>query len=106
MSFSTYPTYLLLLDYALLRVFSFYFQPGDWMNTVLTLFFLSITAALLIAKRKEGWYLIAFEIILGGAGGFLSAFGLSLRTLLLISSALIFVFQDRKSTRLNSSHRT
>lgn len=100
MSFSTYPTYLLLLDYALLRVFSFYFQPGDWMNTVLTLFFLSITAALLIAKRKEGWYLIAFEIILGGAGGFLSAFGLSLRTLLLISSALIFVFQKLKRKQL------
>ncbi|MFA6537560.1 MAG: O-antigen ligase family protein [Patescibacteria group bacterium] len=98
--FSTYPTYLLLLDYALLRVFSFYFQPGDWMNTILTLFFLSITAALLIAKRREGWYFIAFELILGGAGGFLSAFGLSLRTLLLISSALIFISQKLKRKQL------
>ncbi len=98
--FSTYPAYLLLLDYALLRVFSFYFQPGDWMNTVLTLFFLSITAALLIARRREGWYFIAFELILGGAGGFLSAFGLSLRTLLLISSALIFIFQKLKHKQL------
>ncbi len=98
--FSNYPTYLLLLDYILLRVFSFYFQPGDWMNTVLTLFFLSITAALIITKRKEGWYFIAFELILGGAGGFLSAFGLSLRTLLLISSGLIFIFQKLKHKQL------
>jgi len=98
--FSNYPTYLLLLDYALLRIFSFYFQPGSWMNTVLTLFFLSVTLALLLARRKEGWYLIAFEIILGGAGGFLSAFNLSLRTLLLISSALIFIFQKLKSKKL------
>jgi len=98
--FSNYPTYLLLLDYILLRVFSFYFQPGDWMNTVLTLFFLSITAALLIAKRKEGWYFIAFELILGGAGGFLSAFGLSLRTLLLLTGALIFISQKLKRKQL------
>ncbi len=98
--FKTYPTYLLLLDYILLRVFSFYFQPGNWLNTVLTLFFLSITAALLIARRKEGWYFIAFELILGGAGGFLSAFGLSLRTLLLISSALIFISQKLKRGQL------
>jgi len=98
--FSTYPTYLLLLDYALLRVFSFYFQPGSWMNTVLTIFFLSVTLALLLAHRKEGWYLIAFEIILGGAGGFLSAFGLSLRTLLLLSSAFIFIAQKIKSKKL------
>lgn len=100
MSFSTYPTYLLLLDYVLLRVFSFYFQPGDWMNTVLTLFFLSIVSALLIAKRKEGWYFVAFELILGGAGGFLSAFGLSLRTLLLITCALIFISQKIKRKQL------
>lgn len=100
MSFSTYPAYLLLLDYALLRIFSFYFQPGSWMNTVLTLFFLSVTLALLFARRKEGWYLIAFEIILGGAGGFLSAFGLSLRTLLLLSSVFIFITQKIKSKKL------
>ncbi|MDO9509826.1 MAG: O-antigen ligase family protein [Candidatus Magasanikbacteria bacterium] len=98
--FSTYPTYLLLLDYALLRVFSFYFQPGSWINAVLTVFFLSITLALLIARRKEGWYLIAFEIILGGAGGFLSAFSLSLRTLLLISSGIIFIVQKIRNKEL------
>ena len=98
--FSTYPTYLLLLDYALLRIFSFYFQPGSWLNTVLTIFFLSITTALLIAKRKEGWYFVAFELILGGAGGFLSAFGLSLRTLLLFTSALIFIYQKLSRKQL------
>jgi len=98
--FSSYPTYLLLLDYALLRIFSFYFQPGSLLNTVLTIFFLSVTVALLIARRKEGWYFIAFEIILGGAGGFLSAFGLSLRTLLLLSSALIFITQKIKSKKI------
>lgn len=99
-TFTTYPTYLLLFDYVLLRIFSFYFQPGSWINTVLTIFFLSVTLALLLARRKEGWYLIAFEMIIGGAGGFLSAFGLSLRTLLLLSSAFIFIAQKIKSKKL------
>lgn len=100
--FSTYPIYLLLLDYIFLRVFSFYFQPGTGLNTFITLFFLSITVALLLSKKKEGWYLIIFEMILGGASGFLSAFGLSLRTLLLISSALVFIKQKIKEKKIIS----
>ncbi len=94
-------SYFLLL-YLAIRLFSFFFgpatplQPQNWLNTGLALAVLVVTAYLLLKKDIRGWYVVAGEIVLGGAGGFLSVGPLSLRTSLLFTSLSIFAFQNRQ----------
>ncbi len=76
--------------YAALRVFSFYFQPGTVVNSLITLACLLFTVYCLLRDNTVGWYIVAAELILGGSGNFLSFAGLSLRTWLLIVSIAIF----------------
>lgn len=93
-----------LLIYFGLRIFSFYFQPVTTLNpnpslpnTVITIIIL-LTAAILLSKKNPwGWHIIAAEMILGGSGGFLQAFGITLRSLLLITSLTIYPLQERKN---------
>lgn len=81
--------------YATLRIFSYFFRPGDPVNTVIaTVFF--ITALYLLIKRNNfGWYLVAAEIILGGSGNYLQINSLSIRTALLVASIPLYIFQNR-----------
>jgi O-antigen ligase len=54
-----------------------------------------------------GWYIIAAELVLGGAGGYFAIEGISLRTLLLIASMGIFCIQQRnKIPTLFTTHRS
>ncbi len=96
-------TYLLLI-YLGIRVFSFYLQPATplnqnphFLNTSIAIIILLIAAALLIKKNIFGWYIIAGEMILGGSGSFLQIFGVSLRSLLLLTSLTIYFLQNIKS---------
>jgi hypothetical protein len=85
-----------LLLYLTLRVFSYFFSPDTplWpahpVNTAVSAIILLIVAILLIKKDVRGWYIIALEIILGGAGGFFAIAGVALRTWLLAVSLIIF----------------
>ena len=89
----------LLALYLGLRLFSFYFGPptpltaGTFTNSAATLSVLALTAYFLFRRQMYGWYIVAAELILGGAGGFLALFGLSLRTWLLLISLPIFTTQ-------------
>lgn len=82
--------------YALLRVFSFWFGPETPLqaqtiiNTVLTLGILITVTYFLIKHDPRGWYIIALEMILGGGGNYLAAFGLTLRTWFLLVSIPVF----------------
>jgi len=85
-----------LLAYFSIRLFSYFFGPAtplqtqSWVNTAFSLIILSTAIFWLIKKDIRGWYIVAGEVILGGAGGFLSVGPLSLRTSLLIVSMAIF----------------
>ena len=91
-----------LLIYFGLRIFSFYFQPTTPLNhsphplnTVLAIAIVATTAYLLCRKNILGWYIVAAELILGGSGLFLQAFGITIRSLLLITGLVIYFWQTR-----------
>jgi len=80
-------------------VFSFFFGPETPLqmqsmpNTVVSAIILAVVAYLLLHKNPWGWYIVALEILLGGAGGFLSVGPIALRTCLLLVSMAIFDIQ-------------
>ena len=82
--------------YFIIRIFSFFFGPEtplqaqSILNTFVSEIILASAIYLIWKNRPWGWYIIALEIILGGAGGFLSVGSISLRTLLLILSISTF----------------
>ena len=92
--------------YFAIRVFSYFFSPGtplylaNPINWVVSLIILVVAIYLLFIKDERGWLIIAGELILGGAGSFLEIKGISLRTLLLACSLLIFVYQSIKNRSL------
>jgi len=89
-------TAIFFLVYLGLRIFTYFFSPetplytGSIINTAVSLLILCSTIYFLIKKETVGWLIVAGEIILGGSGGFLAIFSLSLRTCLLLVSLTIF----------------
>ncbi len=98
--------WIFLASYFFLRIFSYFFGPvtplqtGSFLNTATAVGFLLATTYLIWKQNIWGWGLVALEIILGGAGGFLSIGPLSLRTSLLIVSLIIFLIQKNISRQL------
>ncbi|HLD60951.1 MAG TPA: O-antigen ligase family protein [Patescibacteria group bacterium] len=97
---------IFLIVYTLLRVFSYFFSPetplhaANPVNTVVSGIMLLVIGYWLLARNPLGWYAIALEIILGGAGGYLAAGPLSLRTCLLLISILIYFGQKLRDHKL------
>ncbi len=96
----------LLLIYLGIRIFSFYFQPttplnqnSHFLNTSVAILVLLVTMFLLVKKNIFGWYIIAGEMILDGSGSFLQISGVTLRSLLLLTSLAIYFLQNIKSIR-------
>ncbi len=104
--------FIFLTSYILLRVFSFYFSPAtplystNPINSLLGLLILFTVVYLLFTKNIWGWYAIAFEILLGGSGGYIGIQGMSLRTLLLIASLLIYSLTCIREKRLSELYNT
>lgn len=106
----------LLILYFAVRLFSYIFTPATplWaqnpINTLVSFFILALSAYWIYKNDERGWYIVAGEIILGGAGGYLSVGGTSLRTCLLISSLAIYftqkLYRERKIffTQLRTWH--
>ncbi len=96
--------------YAALRIFSYFFQPqtplhgANIFNTALSTIILLATIYLLWKKDERGWYIVALEMILGGAGGYLSIAGISLRTFLLATSLSIFFGQKISNIKYQISN--
>lgn len=84
--------------YFIIRVFSYYFSPStplhlaNPVNWVISAAILAAAVYFLIKKDRNGWLIIAAEIILGGAGSFLEIYGVALRTILLVFSMAIFIY--------------
>jgi O-antigen ligase len=95
-----------LLAYAALRVFSFFFQPGNIVNLIFSAIIILAVAYFLIRKDERGWYIVAAEIILGGSGNLSDIKGISLRTLLLLTSMLIYFIIILAGKRLREFIRT
>lgn len=85
-----------MVIYGLLRLFSFLhgpitpLQPQTPINTAVAVIIAILVAYLIVKNDERGWYLVAGELILGGAGGFLSIGPVALRTCLLVISSIIF----------------
>lgn len=99
---------IFLFAYLLWRVFSFYFGPAtplhdpSLLNSLAGLAYAIAITYLLIKKNPWGWYLVALEIILGGAGSFVGIGSTSLRTILLVVSMGIYGIQKIKNDELKS----
>jgi hypothetical protein len=91
-----------LMIYFIIRVFAYYYSPGtplysaNPVNWILSTCILLSAIYFLWKKDQRGWLIIAGEMILGGAGGFFEIKSISLRTLLLIFSIVIFGYQTIK----------
>ncbi|MBI5729248.1 MAG: O-antigen ligase family protein [Candidatus Magasanikbacteria bacterium] len=89
----------LLVVYTALRVFSFFFGPETPLqtqhivNTIVSLALIALVAILIARGDKRGWYLILLEIILGGSGNYLAAFGLTVRTWFVIVAIPLYAFR-------------
>jgi O-antigen ligase len=87
-----------LMIYTVIRVFSYFFSPStplyaaNPINWVISTGILATAVYFLLKKDIRGWYIIAAEMILGGAGSFLEIKNISLRTILLIFSLCIFLY--------------
>jgi hypothetical protein len=84
-----------LLIYASIRIFSYFFAPGETINTLVSSILLIATAYLIAKKNNAGWLLVIGEWLLGGSGNFLSLATLSLRTSFVVISLSIFIWQER-----------
>src|SRR3989344_8251293 len=97
--------FLFLGTYGTLRLFSYFFSPetplhgAHPLNTAVAGVILILTIYFLVKKDIRGWYIIAAEMILGGAGGFLAIAGISLRTVLLVASLTIYGLQKLKDCK-------
>jgi len=105
----------LLTIFFAVRILSFYFTPKTPLlaqhpiNTLLTALIFILAVYWLIKKDIRGWYIVLLEIILGGSGGFLRLYFISLRTALLITSLTIFFIQkliDEKYNIVKKTKRT
>jgi len=87
---------LFIFAFFALRLFAYFFGPEtplqvqSIINTIVSLAILISAVYLLFKKNVWGWYMIVLEIILGGAGGYLSIGSIALRTCLLFASITIF----------------
>ena len=96
-----------LMIYFAIRIFAYFYSPttplyaANPINWLLSGAILATALYFLWKKDIRGWLIIAAEIILGGAGGLLEIKGLSLRTLLLISSLAIFFYQTLRDKEFN-----
>ncbi|MFA5062061.1 MAG: O-antigen ligase family protein [Patescibacteria group bacterium] len=95
-------TFVFLAIYIGLRVFSYFFHPGNFLNTFIAALILFSTIYFLLKNDQRGWYIVATEIFLGGTENFLEIGGISLRTLLLVFSAVIFIWQKIKSKEIRA----
>jgi O-antigen ligase len=71
------------------------------MNWIFSELILLVVVYFLLKKDERGWLIIAGELILGGAGGFLEIGNISLRTILLVSSIIIFTCQTIYSKKIS-----
>ena len=106
----------LLILYFGIRLFSYLFTPVTplWtqspVNTLVSFLILALSSYWIYKNDDRGWYIIAAEIIFGGAGGYLKIFSISLRTCLLIVSLLIYfsrkIYRQRRGffARLKTKH--
>ena len=94
--------------YFVIRLFSYFYSPStplygaNPINWIVSATILLAAVYFLLKKDPRGWLIIAAELILGGAGGFLEIKSISLRTILLVFSIIIFICQTLKNKRYDT----
>lgn len=95
-----------ILAYFSLRLFSYFFgsptplSDGSIVNTIFSVLLVFATTYLLVKKDSKGWLLIVGELMLGGSGNILAIDSISIRTVLLFISLLIFLVQTTHAKKI------
>jgi len=98
-----------MLAYFFLRLFSYFFgsptplSNGSVINTAFSALLVIFIAYLLIKKDLRGWLLIAGELMLGGSGNILAVDSISIRTVLLFISIIIFFTQTIRDKKIRQT---
>jgi O-antigen ligase len=85
--------------YFALRIFSYFFSSptplteGSIINSALSIIIVIIAVYLILKNDWRGWLIIAVEFLLGGSGNILSIATVSIRTIFLAISMIIFFAQ-------------
>jgi len=100
--------WLLSLFFAL-RIASFLLMGHAIIQGILVFGVIMIFAVLYFLETHYGWYLLLGEFFLGGSGSFLEFFGLSIRSLLLITFLFLWIVQHivqkKRRFRLRIDHK-
>lgn len=84
-------TAILFIAFFAIRLLSYFVAPYFILQNILTGILLLTLITVYIRKPQYAWYLVIGEIFLGGSGHFLEFFGLSLRTIFLLTYTLLSV---------------
>ncbi len=88
-----------LMIYFVVRIFAYFYSPttplyaANPINWIVSAGILGVVVYFLLKRDIRGWFIIAAEMILAGAGSFFEIGGIALRTILLLVSISIFLFQ-------------
>ncbi|PIR76405.1 MAG: hypothetical protein COU32_02210 [Candidatus Magasanikbacteria bacterium CG10_big_fil_rev_8_21_14_0_10_42_10] len=100
--------WLLALFFAL-RIASFLLMGHAIIQGILVFGVIMLFAMLYFLETHYGWYLLLGEFFLGGSGNFFEFFGLSIRSILLITFLFLWliqhIFQKKRRFRLRIDHR-
>ncbi len=83
-------TAMLLIAFFSVRIVSYFIAPHVFIQNILSALLVSLLVTFYIKKPQYAWYLVIAEIFLGGAGHFLELFGISIRTLFLVTYILLY----------------
>ena len=102
-------TIWLLVGFFALRLLSFLLMDQPVIQAILVFGLLMIFGIVYFTETHYGWYILLGELFLGGSGHFLTFFGLSIRTLLIITFMFLWLVHHATSRhykfRLHIKHK-
>ncbi|MBT3817492.1 MAG: O-antigen ligase family protein [Candidatus Magasanikbacteria bacterium] len=106
--FNNIQTFGLLGIFFIARVLSYMLMDHIILQGILVFAIMITTAALFFYKPTWGWYIVLGELFLGGTGHLFELYGLSLRTILLLTFGILWIVKATKEPvkkHLHISHR-
>jgi len=88
----SFHTLIFLFSFFIIRAISFWIAPYELPEMILSGALLTTLVILYFKKPEYAYGLVLTEIFLGGSGHFLELFGVSIRTLLVLTYILLFKF--------------
>jgi O-antigen ligase len=97
-------TLLLVGIYLFIRILSFFLVGHIIIQALLIFTILMIFGALYFKNQEHAWYILLAELFLGGAGHFFEFFGLSMRTIFLITFIILWIIDSLNNNKRELLH--